>query len=51
MPAPDVPTQLPTTEEELRAWSAFLDLSVWRDGQEITVVGTKGEVAIGSRQS
>ena len=36
MPAPDVPTQFPTTEEELRAWNAFLDLPVWERVSEST---------------
>src|SRR5215211_5885502 len=41
MPAPDVPTQFPTTEQELREWDAFLDLPVWERFPEATAANAQ----------
>ncbi|MGH2602429.1 MAG: hypothetical protein ACRDJ9_23970, partial [Dehalococcoidia bacterium] len=38
---PDVPTDFPTTEDELRRWDAFLDLPVWERFPEATAANAQ----------
>lgn len=41
MTAPDVPSQFPTTEDDLRAWSALLDTPVWERFPEATTANAQ----------
>ncbi|MGE0543455.1 MAG: PEP-utilizing enzyme [Dehalococcoidia bacterium] len=41
MTAPDIPTEFPTTGEDLRAWAAFLDTPVWDRFPESTTANAQ----------